>query len=226
MIKNRISQIVFQTVYLAIGFIAIIGSLGYFNRIFEPYFYLWFTNLSNYICYGFMIACFVFTIRNSKQNGYICLSPKFNFMNLIMITITCLVYNFLLTKGISAKEYFFNITSLTLHLILSVMYMLHWVLFYEHGNARWFYPLLSAIMPLIYVAFVLIRAVILKGKTGVMLWPYFFLDLDNLGWEKFTIWLLGLCAVFIALGYIVYFLDKIGKHKHYLDKNNSSEPMS
>ena len=90
------------------------------------------------------------------------------------------------------------------------------MLFYEHGKVRWFYPLLSVIMPLVYVVFVLIRAAILKGNPDALLYPYFFLNVDNLGWGGFFMWLSILIAIFLMIGYAIYFLDNIKFFKERL----------
>ena len=57
MIKNRTTQLIFQSFYCAIGLIGIIASLGVFDDVLNPRwdFYVHFTNLSNYLCIGVMI---------------------------------------------------------------------------------------------------------------------------------------------------------------------------
>ncbi len=215
MIKNRTSQIIFQTVYLVLGFIGIIGSLGYFKASFNNEFYLWYTNLSNYICVGMMVACFVSTIKASlkKEDGYVNTAPKFYFMCIIMILVTCLVYNFLLAKDDynSFGEYCLAISNFCNHLILPIMFVVHWILFYEHGKTRWYYPLLCVIMPLIYVIFIVVRALILGANYTGVKYTYFFLNIDNLGWGGFFGWVIGLICIFVALGYIFYLFDNLKK---------------
>lgn len=191
------------------GSIGIIGNLGYFKQSFNADFYLYYTNLSNYICFTVVLVSLVKTIKSFKTNqtGYCETCPKF--MCLIMILVTCLVYNILLAKENTVANYFFSITNLIMHLILPIMFTLDWILFSQHGKTKWFYPLLSVIMPLIYVSFIMIRALILgKNFTGV-LYPYFFLNISNLGIAGVAKWIVILVAIFVALGYIIYALDNI-----------------
>jgi hypothetical protein len=95
------------------------------------------------------------------------------------------------------------------------MYVLDWILFYEHKKVRWFYPLASVIFPLVYVAFVYIRAAIVNFNPEVpYLYPYFFLNLDNLGVAGVAKWVCILFAGFILLGYIFYGIDKVIKSKN------------
>lgn len=62
-------------------------------------------------------------------------------------------------------------------------------------------------VPLIYVAFIVIRAAILKGATDTVLYPYFFLNIDELGAGGFCLWVSVLTVIFIAIGYVIYLLD-------------------
>lgn len=216
MIKNRTTQVVFQTIYCVLAFFGVIGSLGYFVVEFNDDFYLMYTNLSNYICIVFMFVSLVFTIKkaNKKEDGFVNLAPTFKFMCVIMILVTCLVYNFLLAKDFGVRHYFTSVPNLTMHLILPIMFILDWVLFYEHGKTKWYYPLLSLIMPLIYVVYILIRAAIIGSRPVKVLYPYFFLDVKTLGWGGFFGWLIALIAVFVLLGYIIYVLDNLKRWKN------------
>lgn len=210
MIKSRICQLVFQTAYCMLAIVAVAANLGLFKGEFNSDFYVYYTNLSNYICIGFMFASLVYTIKsaNKKEDGYISLAPTFKFLCVILISVTFLVYNILLAKENTIAEYFTSLTNLTMHVILPIMFVLDWVLFYQHPNVKWYYPLLSTIMPLIYVGFILIRAAIVKDNANVV-YPYFFLNLDKLGVNGFVKWIVILVAAFVALGYLIYALDRI-----------------
>ena len=213
MIKNKITQIIFRTVYLVLGVIGIIGSLGYFKRSFSENFYLYYTNLSNYICFGVIFYALIKTIKSFKNSpeGYCNALPKFKFMSLIMILVTCLVYNILLAKECTVADYFFSIQNLILHLILPIMFALDWVLFTEHRQTKWYYPLLATIMPLIYVILILVRASILGNSYQGLLYPYFFLNVTKLGMGGVIGWIVILVLVFVALGYGIFGLDHLRK---------------
>ncbi len=217
MIKNRTAQIVFQSIYCTLALVAFVGSLGLFEAKFNENFYVYYTNLSNYICFGFMIASLVATIKsaNKKEDDFCKAAPAFKFMCVIMILVTLLIYNILLAKDSSAKDYFTSYNNLTMHLILPIMFILDWVLFYQHGKTRWFYPLLSLIMPLVYVVFVLVRAAILKGNANALLYPYFFLNVGELGWGGLFMWLAILISIFLLIGFSIFFLDN---HKFFREK--------
>lgn len=217
MIKNRLAQVIFQVIYCTLSVFGILGSLGYFSRDFNYDFYAYYTNLSNYVCMGVIVAAFVQTVRkaNAGEKGYVSVAPTFNVLCVILILVTFLVYNILLAKENSAADYFLSPSNLLLHVILPVMFILHWVLFYEHGKMRWYHPLLCTVMPLVYVAFVLVRAEILKNAAGAMLYPYFFLNVAKLGWGGFFMWIGILLSAFILIGYIFWFFDNF---KYFREK--------
>lgn len=218
--KNKLTQIIFKTIYVVLGIIGFIGSLGYFNRSFNNNFYIYYTNLSNYICTIFILLSLIQTIKSFKENqeDYCNFSPKFKFLCMIMILVTCLVYNILLAKENSITDYFLSISNLINHLILPLMFFLDWVLFYNHGLTKWYYPLISTIMPLIYVLFIVIRALILGSNSDKLLYPYFFLNIDKLGIGGFILWLSILVLIFISIGYIIYLFDKMKVIKRKINK--------
>lgn len=209
MIKNRNIQILFQTIYCTLGVVGLLAGLGLFSAKFNSNFYVYYTNLSNYICIGFMFVSLFYTMRkaNKKEDGFITFAPAFKFMCMIMIMVTFFVYNILLAKDYGVVAYFTSLNNLTLHVILPIMFVLDWVLFYEHGKTKWHYPLLSLIMPLIYVSFILIRGAIVNHATAAVVYPYFFLDLDSLGWGGFFMWLSILIIAFVILGYLINMVD-------------------
>ncbi|MGN1259104.1 MAG: Pr6Pr family membrane protein [Christensenellales bacterium] len=211
MIKNRNIQIVFQTIYCTLGVVGLFSSLGLFSAKFNTNFYVYYTNLSNYICIGFMFTSLFYTMKkaNKNEDGPVTLAPAFKFMCMIMIMVTFFVYNILLAKDNTVIAYFTSLNNLILHVILPIMFVLDWVLFYEHDKTKWYYPLLSLIMPLIYVVFILIRGTIINHATATVVYPYFFLNLDTLGLGGFFMWLSILVVVFVAIGYFIYMLDHI-----------------
>ena len=216
MIKNRTTQLIFQSFYCAIGLIGAVASLGIFDDILNPRwdFYAHFTNLSNYLCIGIMFAELVQTAKKS-ENSYVSASPLLKFIGLLGIMLTFLVFNFLLA-GRPDREFQANwrVSSICLHVILPIMYIFDWLLFYEHKKIRWFYPLVSVAFPVLYIIFIYTRAFIVNFNPEVpYLYPYFFLNLDNLGVAGVAKWVAILFAGFIVLGYIFYGIDKLIKSK-------------
>ena len=136
--NNKIAQIVYRTIYITLGFIGIIGSFGYFNRSFNQDFYVMYTNLSNYFCIGVTLYLLIKNIRNKDENKISTSMSIIRFISVIMILVTFFVYNILLAKDKTISDYFFSISNLIMHLILPLMFLVDWILFNNHNNAKYF----------------------------------------------------------------------------------------
>ena len=216
MIKNRTAQLIYLSIFCALGLVGIFASFGIFDDVLNPRwdFYVHFTNISNYLCIGIVFSEFVQTAKK-KENSYVSTAPFLKFIGVLAILLTFLVFNFLLA-GQPGRDPQANwrVASITFHVILPIMYVLDWVLFYEHKKVRWFYPLASVVFPTLYVIFVYIRAAILNfNPDAPYIYPYFFLNLETQGVAGVAKWVAILFVGFIALGYIFYGIDKLIKSK-------------
>ena len=96
-----------------------------------------------------------------------------------------------------------------------------WFLFYERRKCKWFYPIASIAFPLTYITFVYIQAaimgfdttVMIPGSTTPLIYPYFFVNLETQGIGGVIKWIFILLAAFIAVGYLFFGLDRLGKKK-------------
>ena len=164
MIKNRTAQLIFQTVYCALGVVAVIAGLGIFDNIqvIRWDFYVHFTNISNYVCLGVMFAGLIQTAKK-KEDSYVSAAPLMKFIGMLGILLTFLVFNIMLA-GAEGRDPQANwrIGSLLAHVVLPIMYIADWFLFYQRRQCKWYYPIASIGFPLAYVIFLLIQAIILK----------------------------------------------------------------
>ena len=216
MIKNRTAQLIAQSFYCALGLVGIFASFGIFDDVLNPRwdFYVHFTNLSNYLCIGIVFAELVQTAKK-KADSYVSTAPFLKFIGVLAILLTFFVFNFLLAgQPDRDPQANWRVASICFHVILPIMYVFDWLLFYEHKKVRWFYPLASVIFPVVYVAFVYVRAVILNfNPDAPYIYPYFFLNLETQGISGVAKWVVILFAGFIALGFIFYGIDKTIKSK-------------
>ena len=223
MIKNRTAQLIYQTVYCALGFVGCIACLGIFDDIelFRWDFYVYFTNISNFLCVGVMLAELIQTAKK-QEDSYVSAAPVMKFVGMLGILLTFLVFNIMLA-GAEGRDPQLNwrIGSLTFHVVLPIMYIADWFLFYERKKSRWYYPVVSAAFPLAYAIFLLIHAAILRFDstimtptgTGVLIYPYFFVNLDTQGVPGVLMWIGVLSVAFIAIGFAFFGLDRLGKKK-------------
>ena len=218
MIKNRTAQIIYQTIYCTLGLVGTIASLGIFDdiKMFRWDFYVYFTNLSNFLCFGVMLTALIQTIKR-KEDGYVTTTPLLKCIGMLGILLTFLVFNLVLA-GAEGREPQLNwrIGSICFHVVLPIMFILDWFLFYERKKCTWRYPLASIIFPLGYAIFLLIHAAILGFDTSILtptgstlIYPYFFVNLETLGAPGVLMWVAILSVAFVAMGFAFYGLDKI-----------------
>ena len=99
------------------------------------------------------------------------------------------------------------------------MYVADWFLFYERKQSKWYYPVASIGFPLAYAIFLLIQAIILGFDSSILIpttttpliYPYFFVNIDTQGAPGVLMWIAILAVVFVAVGYLFYWLDRLEK---------------
>lgn len=209
MVRSRTAQLIFQSFYVAIGLVGIVGSLGFYEHSFDDVFYVYFTNLSNYLCIAVMLLELIQTAQR-KADGFVTLSPAVKFISVTAILLTFFVFNILLAGAPDRDPaQNFTITSISFHVVLPLLFVFDWILFYEHGRVKWTYPLYSTIFPLMYLAFVYIRAWMVGFNLNVpKLYPYFFINLDKQGVAGVVRWVVILLVAFIVLGYVLMGIDR------------------
>ena len=221
MIKNRTAQLIFQTVYCTLGFVGCVASLGIFDDISALRWdvYVHFTNISNFLCIGIMVAALIQTARK-KEDSFVTTAPLLKFIGMLGILLTFLVFNIMLA-GKGDPQLNWRVGSLAFHVVLPIMYVVHWFLFYERRKCKWYYPLASVSFPLAYLIFIFIQAAIMRfdtsvlipGTTTPLIYPYFFVNLETQGVGGVAKWVVILLAAFVAVGFVFFGLDKLGRKK-------------
>ena len=223
MIKNKTTQLIFQTIYCTLGLVGCIACLGIFDdiKLIRWDFYVYFTNISNFLCLGVMFIALIQTACK-RGDGYVKAVPLMKFIGMLGILLTFLVFNIMLA-GAEGRDPQLNwrIGSLLFHVVLPILYILDWFLFYERGKCKRYYPIASVGFPLAYAIFLLIHAIALNfdssimtptpGSTTPLIYPYFFVNLDTLGIGGVLMWIAILAVAFIAVGFVFLGLDRLGK---------------
>ena len=220
MIKNRTVQLIYQTVYCTLALVGSVACLGIFDdiKLFRWDFYVYFTNLSNFLCFGVMLVALIQTIKR-KEDGYVTATPLLKFIGMLGILLTFLVFNFVLAGAADRNPQLnWRIGSICFHVVLPLMYIADWFLFYERKKTTWRYPIASISFPLGYAIFLLIHAAILGFDTSILtptgttlIYPYFFVNLETQGVPGVLMWIAILSVAFVAMGFAFYGLDRISK---------------
>ena len=221
MIKNRTAQLIFYTLYCTLGLVGCVACLGIFDDItlIRWDFYVYFTNISNFLCLGIMFIALIQTACK-RGDSYVKAAPLLKFIGMLGILLTFLVFNLMLA-GAREPQLNWRIGSLLFHVVLPILYILDWFLFYERGKCKRYYPIASIGFPLAYAIFLLIHAIILKfdssimtptpGSTTPLIYPYFFVNLETQGVFGVLMWIVILAVAFTAVGFVFLGLDRIGK---------------
>ena len=215
--RNRTAQLIFQSFYCALALVAVVGSVGFYDMKFTSDFYIYFTNLSNYLCAGIMVAELVQTAKK-RGDSYVTTAPRLHFISMLGLVLTFLVFNLLLAND-PARDPALNyaVECILCHIVLPILFVADWVLFYEHGRADWKLPLLSALFPLTYLVYVFIHAALWRFDSSVMnyagtdpvIYPYFFLNPERVGIGGIAMWVFALLAAFVAGGFLFLMIDRL-----------------
>lgn len=222
MIKNRTVQLIYQTVYCTLGLVGCVACLGIFDdiKMFRWDFYVYFTNLSNFLCLGVMVVALIQTAKK-KGDSFVSSTPLLKFIGMLGILLTFLVFNIMLA-GAKGRDPQLNwrIGSICFHVILPIMYIADWFLFYERKKCTWRYPIASISFPLAYAIFLLIHASILGFNSSILtptgtslIYPYFFVNIETQTVPGVLMWIGVLSVAFVAIGFVFFGLDKLSK-KH------------
>ena len=139
---------------------------------------MYFTNISNYFCFFVILTLWLENIKLLKQGErehLTKLAPNFRLSTCVMIIITFLVYNVLLSNPFSAG-YWTNLQSVNFHLVCPVLFVVDYMLFSKHRQVRFNTCFMALIAPAIYLLFIIVRAEVYVG-TGKLAYPYYFLNL-------------------------------------------------
>ena len=220
---NRTAQLIYQSFYCALGFVAIVSGFGIFDdyTMFRWDFYVHFTNLSNYFCIAVMTAQLIQTAKK-KEDSYVTVVPLLKFIGTLAILLTFVVFNTLLA-GAADRDPQLNwrVGSLLCHVLLPILFVGDWFLFRERGKVKWYYPIAAAGFPLAYMTFIFIQAAILKFDSSILIpgtqtpliYPYFFVNLETQGVAGVAKWAAVLFVAFMAVGFVFYGIDRLLKCK-------------
>ena len=169
----------------------------------------YYTNLSNYLCFGVMVACLVDTARQLSAGtlrGYIRspLLKHLKYEATIIVAITFLAYGLFLGEPTTLR-FWNDLPNVCYHVACPVLFILDTVLFDEHKRVGYLDAFLTLILPAVYVVVI----EIMGAQTGR--YPYFFLNKNELGMGGLVVWISILLGFFLVLGYLLFLYDKLVK---------------
>ncbi len=158
-----------------------------------------------------------FTIQSNVLYAVVALVAAFRPVRPVLkgaatlyITITGVVYHLLLANSASPfwegpihRSLLHAIGNQLLHTVVPLLAVAIWLLFDEHGTLRWRYAVYWLAYPLGYLAFALLRGLVVHS------YPYGFVDPGSLGYGGVALSAVGLGVVFWLLGLGLCALDRL-----------------
>jgi len=215
-IHNRLLALIYRIIFLFVCGIGLYLNSGLPDGELAPYMLIFYTIQSNALCFIFftiLILKNLLDLKNKGIKGTTKFFPHFKGAVTMSIAVTFIIYHFILAPQLLSESSAYNLFSwqnVLVHYFVPIATILDWIIFDEKSSFRWFDPIQWLILPITYFIFILVRARI-GGIIGIVKssYPYFFIDVDMLGWvrvfENASILILG----FLFLGYIIYIIDKI-----------------
>ena len=212
--KTKVS-FYYKLIFSAVILISIIDRAGIFALTIKPYSFFSFTSLSN-ICVLAVTLYGAFAGRRSLDD----ITPRFariQYLCLIMILITGIVYSFILLpeKLANNPDYkFFTIPNIVGHYVAPVGMLIDWLLFGKKGQLTKREPIICICVPLLYCVIAIIYGNIGPEIPGLnSSYVYFFMDPAVSGWSGVIIWTLAMLAGIVLLTLAFYVLDRKMAHK-------------
>ena len=188
--------------YIAVILYILVATYGCFSswQHYNARFFLYFTNLGNLYCLGLMINELVRLIRRKAISLPLM---QWEFGGLISILVIGAVYTLLLGDPTSTA-YWDNKPSVCLHLITPILYAIYFFSTRPVRKVTVGGIQCSILLPYLYIAFIYTRHLI----TGDQWFPYFFLDINRIGWSGAFYWIIALTVIFVLTGIIFIYLGK------------------
>ena len=180
----------------------------YPDKLFKLTYY---TTLSNLLVVGFFswILYLMWTKNEATLNSRVFLRWKGSVT--ILITLTFLVYAILLAPQADPED-FNTIHNYALHYVVPILVLVDWLIFDKGKIYKWSDPLLWTIAPLSYLAFSLIKGYVLNvpiPDSKHSPYPYFFLNVNQYGWDGVGKYVLMISLAYIVLGLLIVSIKNI-----------------
>lgn len=193
------------------------GLYGLYLQLFPDDFYnlTYYTLISNILVVVFWIYLLFLMAKNKVSK---LTSPKIVRLKgafTMAIILTFLVYMILLAPIAEPKD-FYNWKNYTLHYIVPIMTIIDWLMLDPKNQYRKSEPFIWTLIPLLYMAFSLIKGYVFNIEIPDQKhspYPYFFMNINNIGWDGFLKYAIAIFIFYVVLGYILYFVKTRKKGK-------------
>jgi hypothetical protein len=213
--NNRVVILCYRAVAFILCLIGLLDTTGVFRGTFNGEMLLFYTTDSNIlvlIMFGILI---VKTIGDIKEKGIVGSSSHYERLSAIVslaITVTMILFWFLLTPTIEDPAFLFSYLNLQIHLFTPLLMLFDFFFFTVPGKFKKQDPWFFALIPLVYFGMATIIGFAgytyhISSARENQHFPYFFIDFDVLGAGVF-VYVIVIFLVFVALAYLLLLFDR------------------
>ncbi|QEO08861.1 Pr6Pr family membrane protein [Protaetiibacter larvae] len=210
MLHWRSAALASRIVYAAVALWALALILNLDQGQFSLDGFVFFTSLSNLACTVWAVVSLVVTVRDVRREGWrgaSSPSPRVAGYVLMSILVTMLIYTIVLIPTVPPEERF-TPEDTVVHVIVPILTLLDWLLFTPKGHQRWFDPLLWAVPPYLYLGWAFLHHA-LGGTFAGRDYPYPFMNVDEIGWGGFFLYVLVLTVALEIVAYLIHAVDRL-----------------
>lgn len=216
-IKSRKIALIYRIFSAVVIFFSLLLEFGVFEDKIQYRLFIYFTFQSNIWCLIFFIFLIYETIsdlRTKGKTGYSTVSPLVRGEVLLSITLTHLVYHFMLkprsfkmTQN-SRNPTIYMIQNILVHYITPYLTIFDYLLFCEKNTFGLLHPFAWLLLPVAYIIDVFVVAqYITVIPTKKSRYPYFFFDVDLIGIKKVIKYNVCLGIGLIVFAYLIVLID-------------------
>ena len=216
-IKNNRINLLFRIIYLLICGLGIVRHLSLHDKIKNINMLSYFTIQSNIVCF-FVMLCSIghsfISIKKRIYHNYARIHLFLKGLALLMITITFLTYNIVLTgNGFSMDNGLNDTLSINdkiVHFIVPALTWIEFLFFQPKGSFKAVDPIRWLFAPVAYFIFIMVKARYVNATTygdGIKRYPYFFMDVETYGTWYVVKYVFIFTIVTLIIGYIIRSID-------------------
>ena len=207
---KRFASVLFKIGALSLSIFGLILSFRGFHNILEITSY--FTTIVNFLSAIVLIYLIVFNLLKLDVRGFLYYWYQ---CTLVMLIVTMFVYGILLVPFLIQQNTGYEVFSLRdtiIHFFVPVAFATDYLLFAKKGTARSWMIFVNLLIPIVYLVYLQVYDALggrfTFGET-VSRFPYFFLNVERVGWPVFLTYIAGMMGFVLFVSWIFYTVDEI-----------------
>lgn len=207
---KQVLSIFFKLITFLVSVFGLILTFQDFHNVLEISSY--FTTIVNFLSTIVMIYMIVFYLLKLEVKGFLYFWYQ---CTLVMLVVTMFVYGILLVPFLIQQNTGYDVFSLrdtVIHFLVPVLFAADYLMFSKKGTARRWMIGSNILIPFLYLIYLQVYDQLggrfTFGET-VNRFPYFFLNVERVGWPMFIMYMMGMIGFVWFVSWIFYIVDEI-----------------